>query len=350
MPTGTIPLEPEADIGRGGKAASEQIGFLLLPKFSMLAFLSAVEPLRVANRLSSRDLFLWRAYSVDGEPVEASNGMRIMVEAPLSEMAACATLLVCAGFEPERHATRPLIRLLQKLARSGATLGSLDTGAFLLARAKLLDDVTVTMHWEAVPAFREAFPHIPVRDALYINEGKRTTCAGGSAAMDLMLDRIAANHGEALANAVSEQFIHARIRSQEDHQRRSFGVDRPGRLDRIGKALAVMERHLDEPIGKDRLAEILGVSVRQLERLFQQQTGTSPARHYLSLRLMRARQLLRQTGMSMIDIAAATGFSSASSLSRAYREFHGIPPRNDRQEPARWQLPLAVTPMSEPKP
>ncbi|WP_207388378.1 GlxA family transcriptional regulator [Lichenihabitans psoromatis] len=320
----------------------EQIAFLLVPQFSMLAFLSAVEPLRVANRLSDRDLFAWCAYSADGGPVEASNGMRIMVEAPLSALASCSILIVCAGFEPERHASRDVIRLLQKAARAGSTMGALDTGAFLLARARLLDDVAVTMHWEAVPAFRESFPHIRVKDALYVSERGRTTCAGGSAAIDLMLDRIAATHGEPLAIAIQQQFIHERIRGREDHQRLAPIVE--DGANRVGRAVAAMERHLDEPIDKQRLARACGVSTRQFERLFARQTGTSPARHYLGLRLLRARHLLRQTDLSVIQIAAATGFGSASSLSRAYRSRFAVAPREDRIEPSRWSVPLAITP------
>lgn len=323
----------------------EPIGFLLAPKFSMLAFLSAVEPLRVANRLAPRELFAWHAYSFDGAPVDASNGMRLVVEGAVESIANIPTVLICAGFEPERYATRPVLRALQKLARTGITLGALDTGTIVLARANLLGDATVTMHWEAVPAFREAFPHIRVRDALYHVDGGRITCAGGTAAMDLMLDMIATKHGEALAIGVSEQLIHQRIRDRADHQRMA-AASRPGTASgRLSKIIALMERHLDEPIGRERLAAQCGVSVRQLERLFRTDLGLSPAQYYLELRLVRARHLLRQTEMSVIQVAAATGFSSASVLSRAYRARFGAPPSGDRLEPRRWSLPLAIRPV-----
>jgi len=156
-------------------AEPEPIGFLLVPQFSMMAFLSAVEPLRVANRLAGRELFAWHAYSGDGAPVQASNGMRIMVEAPMAAISAIPTLLVCAGFEPERYATRAVARLLRRLARAGVVLGALDSGAFRLAKAGLLEGVTVTMHWEAVPAFRESFPQVRVADELYEIDGGRIT-------------------------------------------------------------------------------------------------------------------------------------------------------------------------------
>lgn len=320
----------------------EPIGFLLVPKFSMMAFVCAVEPLRVGNRLAGREIFAWHAYSTDGAPVEASNGMRIMVEGPVQAIGDIPTLLVCAGFEPERYATRSVLRALQRLARAGVVLGGLDTGALLLAKARLLDGVTVTMHWEAVPAFREAFPEIRVRDELYEVDGNRITCAGGAAAVDLMLDMIATKYGPALAIAVSEQLIHERIRDRRDHQRMQPS-SRLGVSDwRLIKVISLMERHLDEPLGKDRLAHGCRISTRQLERLFRAHLGATPSGYYLELRLIRARHLLRQTQMSVIEIAAAAGFTSASSLSRAYATHFGLPPSRDRLEPSRWSLPLPV--------
>jgi AraC family carnitine catabolism transcriptional activator len=317
----------------------EPIGFLLAPKFSMMAFLCAVEPLRIANRLAGRAVFAWHAYSADGAPVEASNGMRIMVEAPLAAVTGMPTLLVCAGFEPEQLATRHVLRCLQRLARAGVLLGGLDTGAVVLAKAGLLDDVTVTMHWEAVPAFREAFPHITVKDELFEVDCGRITCAGGTAAMDMMLDMIATKHGEPLAVAISEQLIHDRIRDRRDHQRMAPSA-RLGIGDRrVIKSIGIMERHLDEPVTNAKLAANCGVSARQLERLFGAQLGKAPAAYYLELRLVRARHLLRQSDLSVIEVAAATGFASASALSRAYRQHFGLPPSRDRLEPPRWASP-----------
>lgn len=326
----------------------EPIGFLLVPQFSMMAFLSGVEPLRVANRLAGREIFAWHAFSCDGTTVKASNGMQIVVEGALATVEGVPTLLVCAGFEPERYATRPVLRGLQRLARAGVVLGALDTGTRILAEARLLDGVTVTMHWEAVPAFREAFPHVRVTDELFEIEDGRITCAGGTAAMDLMLDMIATKHGRALAIAVSEQLIHDRIRDRSDHQRMAPAT-RLGTTDsRLLKIVAVMERHLDEPVPKTRLAGLCGISTRQLERLFRSHLGATPSSHYLKLRLVRARQLLRQTDISVIQVAAASGFTSASSLSRAYRAYFGVPPSADRLEPPRWGLPLPVGAQSGP--
>lgn len=310
----------------------EPIGFLLIRHFSMMAFFSAVEPLRVANRLAGRPLFSWHAFAADGEPVEASNGMRLMVEGPIAGLKGVPTLFVVAGFEPQQAATRRLLGTLRTLAREGLTLGALDTGVHLLARARLVDGVRVTMHWEAVSAFQEEFPDIEVSDELFEVAPRRITCAGGTAALDMMLDMIAAKHGPALAVAVSEQFIHDRIRDRRAHQRMELSSRLGVTNSRILKIVDVMERNLEQPVGNEELAERAGVSARQLERLFRLHLDSTPSAYYMRLRLERARQLLRQTDMSVVDIAMAAGFSSASCLSRAYRARFGRPPRQDRHE------------------
>jgi transcriptional regulator GlxA family with amidase domain len=312
----------------------EPIGFYLVPHFSMMAFSSAVEPLRVANRLAGRTLFAWRTVSDNGGPVAASNGMAIAADGALSSLDTIPTLIVCASFEPEAGATRPVLAALRRLARRGTAMGALDTGAHLLAAAGLLAGVKATMHWEAVPGFAAAFPGIEIGDALFEATDTRFTCAGGTAALDLMLAMIARKHGQPLAVAVSEQFIHDRIRDRHDRQRMSL----PRRLGianaKLLRVVETMEAHLERPIETRRLAAMNAISARQLERLFRAALKTSPTEHYLGLRLARARQLLRQTDMSVMDVALACGYASASCLSRAYKGRFGVAPRDDRREPA----------------
>ncbi|HEY2661601.1 MAG TPA: GlxA family transcriptional regulator [Caulobacteraceae bacterium] len=315
------------------RAGAETIGFLLAPGFSALAFFSALEPLRVANRLSGRGLFVWRVYSEDGEAVEASNGMRIVVDAVFGAESP-PTLIVCSGFEPARSESRKALATLRQFSRAGVMLGALDTGAHILAKAGLLDGVRVSMHWEAAPAFREEFPHIEVTGELFEVEKRIFTCAGGTAALDLMLDRIGRQHGPALAAAVSEQFIHDRIRSSRDHQRMELSTRLKVTNSKVLSAVALMERHLEQPLDPGALARQTGVTSRQLERLFNAALGVSPQRYYRDLRLMRARHLLRQTDMPVLDIAVATGFTSGSALSRSYRDRFGASPSRDRREGA----------------
>jgi AraC family carnitine catabolism transcriptional activator len=328
-------------------AEPEAIGFLLLPRYSAMAFFSAIEPLRVANRLAGRPLFTWHVLSADGEAVEASSGMRLVVDGPIEQASGLPTLIVCSSFEPERVATRRVLGALRGLARAGVTLGALDTGATVLALAGLCRDVTVTMHWEAVPAFREQFPDIRVSDELFEVQGSIFTCAGGTAALDLMLDMIGRKHGADLAIAVSEQLIHDRIRSAHDHQRMTLANRLSTTNSKVLAIVGQMEANLEQPVKPPLLAQRAGITARQMERLFRAQLGASPAEFYRGLRLERARQLLRQTDMRLVEVAMATGFSSASSLSRCYARDYGLPPSEDRRDPQLAPKRAAPIPESE---
>lgn len=311
----------------------EPIGFLLVPEFSMMAFMAAIEPLRVANRLAGQSLFTWHAVSIDGEPVTASNGMAMVSEARLDDPPSLSALIVCASFNPQKAETKALLGALRKIARKGLPLGALDTGTHILAKAGLIEHERVTMHWEAVPAFREEFPLIDVSDELFEISPTRFTCAGGTAALDMMLHMIGMKHGHALAVAVSEQFIHDRIRDRGTHQRMQMANRIGVTNQKLIRIIEAMESHLEVPLDSDELSGLAGVSSRQLERLFKTYVKDTPSGYYLKLRLTRARHLLRQTDLSVMDIALATGFSSASSLSRAYRGRYGHSPRQDRVEP-----------------
>lgn len=309
----------------------ERIGFLLVPNFSMISFFSAVEPLRVANRLSGRELYRWHVFSADGEPVAASNGMAVVAESAIARVGRLATALVCASFEPERHEDKALLAWLRRLDRQGARLGGLDTGAHVLARAGLLDGHRATLHWENAPAFAERFPAVEVTHEIYVVDRKRMSCSGGTAALDLMLDLIGMAHGEGLAVGVSEQLLHARIRNLEDHQRMALGRRLNVRHPKLLRVVEAMYEHLEEPLGLDELAALGGMSRRQLERLFRGYLGDTPTGYYLKLRLRRARQFLEQTDMSVLDVSLACGFLSAPYFSRAYRAQFGLAPRDDRR-------------------
>ncbi|WP_299234596.1 GlxA family transcriptional regulator [uncultured Halomonas sp.] len=310
----------------------EQVGFLLLPQFSMMAFFAAVEPLRIANRISGRPLFDWTLISVDGEPVTASNDMTLLVDCAIDEVHHLPSLAVCSGFEPEAYLGRPLMAWLHRLDQAGGALGGLDTGCFLLAAAGLLKDERVTLHWESLPVFRERFPAIPTSDELFELGERRFSCAGGAAAMDMALAVIARRHGTRLAIDVSEQLIHERLRSRGDQQRMTLARRLGTHNRRLVEAVALMERHLEAPLSVAEIARRCGVSSRQLQRLFERHLTTTPRSWYLGLRLERAQHLLVETDMDVLAIGLASGFSSASSFSRAFSERYGHSPREARRQ------------------
>lgn len=292
----------------------------------MMAFFSAVEPLRIANRISGKTLFEWALFSLDGEPVTASNGMALLVDHPTGRVLDLPSLALCGGFDPEAHLSRPLMAWLHRLDQAGCALGGVDTGGFLLAAAKLLKGERITLHWESLPAFRERYPMIETSDELFELGERRFSCAGGAAAMDMALEVIARRHGTKLAVDVSEQLIHERLRSRSDQQRMSL-ARRLGTHHRpLIEAVSLMERHLEAPLSLADIAKRSGVSSRQLQRLFEQQLNTSPRQWYQQLRLKRAQRLLNETEMGVLDIGIACGFTSSSSFARAFRAHFGLSP------------------------
>ncbi|HEY9539355.1 MAG TPA: GlxA family transcriptional regulator [Kiloniellaceae bacterium] len=319
---------------RGGDG-QQTFGFLLLPQFSMLAFSSAVEPLRAANRLSGKTLYDWRILTADGKPIHSSSRMHLLPEAGLDDCGRLDFLIVVAGLAVQRLRDPAVIATLRRQGRSGCRLGALSTGSYLLAWAGLLDGYRCTVHWENLDAFREDFPSLDVTGELFEIDGPRLTCSGGTASLDMMLSLIAQSHGRDLAAQVAEQFIHERIRDTHDHQRMSLqgrlGISHPKLLQVIG----LMEGYLEEPLARAELARRAGLSSRQLERLFRRYLGRTPTRYYLELRLHRARALLTQTSMSILNVALACGFVSASHFSKCYREFFNKMPREERQEAGR---------------
>ncbi|HEV3424340.1 MAG TPA: GlxA family transcriptional regulator [Paraburkholderia sp.] len=308
----------------------EDISFLLLPGFSAIGFMSAVEPLRVANRFRE-DLYRWHIVSTDGAPVAASNGITLNAEASFDAVKHAHTLFVVAGFEPLACYTPALGHWLKRLDRAGATLGGIDTGSFILAEAGLFSKAdSLTVHWEALSAFRERYPSLEATQELFEIGEHRITCAGGTASIDMMLDLIGRSHGSALASAVSEQFVVSRIRQRSDHQRMEIAARYGVHNRKLIQVIGVMEQHMEDPLAPDELAQEIGVTRRQLERLFCAALKDTPTHFYQQLRLNRARELLQQTDMTITSICVACGFESPSHFSRTYRARFGASPRSDR--------------------
>lgn len=307
-----------------------RIGFLLIPNFSMMAFTSGVEPLRAANRMAGRALYDWRIYSSDGEPVTASNGIPVVPHQKIADIDREKVLIIVSGIDVHKYENDRVLGFVRRMSRQGAILGALCTGSHVLAKAGLLEGRRCTIHWENLGGFTEEFPEIEVSSDLYEIDRDRFTCSGGTAALDMMLHLIGNQHGRTLANQVSEQFIHDRIREPHDHQRMELrsrlGVSHPKLIAVIGE----MEQNLEEPLSQTDLADRAELSTRQLERLFRKYLGSTPTRYYLTLRLQRARQLLVQTSMSILSVALACGFVSASHFSKCYRECFGRTPRAER--------------------
>lgn len=312
----------------------ERIAFLLVPNFSMIAFTSAIEPLRMANQLSGKTLYQWCTLSDTGGPVVCSNGIAITPDFGLTTSEQFSAVYVCGGIHINRAVSDESVNWLRTISKQKIVLGALCTGSYALAKADLLDGYRCTIHWENIASSREQYPHLVISPELFEIDRDRYTCAGGIAPLDMMLSIIRKTHGLQLATAISEQFMCERIRDQHDRQRvpltQRIGTSQP----KLAEAVSLMEANIEEPMTLDELSHHVGLSRRQLERLFQRYLSCVPTRYYLELRLERARQLLLQTSMPIVDIALACGFISAPHFSKCYRDTFSLPPRDERRRAA----------------
>lgn len=315
-------------------AAARAFVFLLLPQFSMIAFASALEPLRMANRVSRKPLYSWRVVSADGAAVTCSNGCTVSVESALEDLERTETAVVCGGVDVHEATTRPVVSWLRRQERRGAGLAALCTGAHALAKAGLLDGRRCTIHWENHASFFEEFPEVEVSTMIYCIEDGIATSAGGTAAADMMLQIIADDHGADLGTVVAESLIHTPLRGAKDEQRLSVPARIGVRHPKLVSVIQTMERNTEEPISPADLARGVAMSTRQLERLFRRYLNRSPKRYYMELRLDKARNLLLQTDMSVINVALACGFTSPSHFSKCYRAQFNRTPYRERGAPS----------------
>lgn len=306
------------------------VAFYLVADFPMMAFAAAIEPLRAANRLTGERLYDWRLYTRDGAPARPSNGLALAVSGSIRDAAVPDVLLVCAGTRDAARGEKDVLQWLRTLARSGAAIGGISLGAYALAHAGLLDGRRCTLHWENLAAFAEQFPRIRTTTDIFVIDGDRCTCSGGIAALDMMLELITARDGRELANDVSEQFIHPRIRDARDQQRMAIQSRLGVANEKLVAAISLMEKSTEEAREVADIAGRVSLSTRQLERLFAKYLHKSPSRYYLELRLDCARTLLRETTKPILDIAVACGFASASHFSRCYRMVYGHRPTAER--------------------
>ena len=304
--------------------------FLLLNRFTMLAFASAIEPLRIANYVLEEQAYSWALAGEGGQVAICSNGSSFKLDMGLDEVDRDDTVLVCGGIDVQRSATKPVLNWLRREARRGVTIGGLCTGAHALAKAGLLDGKKATIHWENQDGFLEEFEEVNLTKSVFVMDGNRWTTAGGTSSLDLMLKVIASDHGEDVANTVADQLIYSTPRTDQDTQRLSILTRIGVRHPKLSQVIQMMEGNIEDPVSPADLAEEVGMSTRQLERLFRRYLNRSPKRYYMELRLQKARNLLMQTDMSVINVALACGFASPSHFSKCYRSHYNTTPYRER--------------------
>ncbi|MEL6809355.1 MAG: GlxA family transcriptional regulator [Pseudomonadota bacterium] len=304
--------------------------FVLLNNFTLLCFSAALESLRIANRMAEKELYSWRIIGEGGDVAYCSAGTGFKLDGDLDEVGRDDTIMICGGIDVQAATTKRLLGWLRREARKGPAVAGLCTAAYTLAKGGLLDGKRATIHWENQDSFTEEFPEVELTKSVFVVDDKRLTTAGGTSSIDLMLKLIADDNDEQLANAVADQLIYSSIRTDQDTQRLSVPTRIGVRHPKLSQVIQIMEQNIEEPISPSILAKDVGMSTRQLERLFRRYLNRSPKRYYMELRLQKARNLLMQTDMSVINVALACGFASPSHFSKCYRAHYDTTPYRER--------------------
>nr|WP_272211737.1 GlxA family transcriptional regulator [Marinicella sp. W31]MDC2877630.1 GlxA family transcriptional regulator [Marinicella sp. W31] len=311
--------------------------FYMVPQFSLLPFSGAIDVLRIANRMLGFDAYRWRITSDNGAKVTSSSGIAVDPDTSLADERRLLMgekrpdlVLVCSGVNVDDYDNKSFEAWLRELNNRGCGIGSMCTATYLLARAGLLKGKRCAIHWENMPGFCETYPEIDARADLFEIDRNIYTCAGGTAAIDMILHLVSREFGDGLVNAICEQTLTDRVRPSTERQRLPLRARLGVQNGKVMQIIELMEANLAEPLSLIEIADAVGLSRRQIERLFRQEMGRSPARYYLEIRLDRARRLLAQSTMPVVDVAVACGFVSASHFSKCYREIYQCSPQQER--------------------
>jgi len=321
-----------------------RIGFLTLGEFTMIAFSSAVEVLRMANQLSGQPHYSWTVITVDGRPVPSSNGLVLGKTFAYDAADDFDMVLVCGGANVAKFVDDKVVSLLRRMARDGVILGGLCTGTYALVKSGLLDGYKCTIHWENMAGLRETHSRVKFQEELFVIDRDRMTCTGGIAPIDMMLALVRSSFGKTLVAEISDQFILERVRDGYDRQHIPIAARLGFNHGALVDIAALMEANFEEPLTAVELAKLAKLSLRQVQRMFQEALDTTPTKYYLRLRLRRARELLLQSQMSVTQISVSCGFQSTCHFSKSYRALYGRTPRSERQPQDDEQVHNALPP------
>lgn len=339
-----------------------RVGLLLLPGFGLGSLAGVVDTLQASQSLLDGAAWQGMTLSVDGGAVRAAGGAWVAAGGMTQAPALALALVVADGLpDPADPALPQVVRWLQAQAAAGVPLGGVGTGAAWVAEAGLLAGHRATVHWPHIASLAERHPAVIVSQQWFEIDRGRLSCAGFEASRDLMIAWLAQHHGERLAQDLAAACGLERLRGREERQRVPSAARGGVGSAKLAEAVALMEANLGEPLSTEDIAGLVGVSRRQLERLFKQHLDALPSRWYQALRLARARRLLRETPQSILQIGLACGFASGPHFSNAYRAHFGHTPRDERSQRAlAWRSataepllpgdPAAATPSSQERP
>jgi transcriptional regulator GlxA family with amidase domain len=308
-----------------------RVGIVLIDGFSLMAYASAMEPLRAANLFSNEPLYSVRNLPVSGANSRSSSGALIKADAYLGEQVDFDLLLIVAGKEAGCYRNAQLENWLRLLASRGVLIGGVSGGPLVLAHSGVMDGYRMTIHWDHVDALTQISPRLVVERSLYTLDRNRLTCGGGTAALDMMLALIKYQQGPEIALRVSDWFLHTDMREGENAQRSGLAERYNTSNEHLLKALEAMENHIADPLELQQLAALAGLGARQLNRLFTKYLQSSAVNFYRHLRLKKSQQLLNRTSLSIHDVALATGCANGGHLSKSFSDLFGLPPKRYRE-------------------
>jgi len=316
--------------GDSPKNGPQKIHFLLIPGFSLFGLTSMLDPLRHANRASNNKLYEWLLVSECGGLISSSDSIEIMTNTKIGDVLKCETLIICSGSDPQRYTSAGLLGFIRQQNNYGADIGCQDTGSYIAATAGVLDGYRTTMHWENVESAAELFSTVTFVQELLVIDRKRFSCPGALSGLDMMLYLIEIQHGKGLATTVADELVHTHQRGHRDAQRSSLQVRLDSRNGNLIEAVQLMEQNMEEPLLIAELAKHIGISDRELERLFKRHLKQTPKSYYRQMRLEKARWMLQQTQNSVTYIALACGFASLSHFTRSYQHAFFKKPSQER--------------------
>ena len=311
-------------------AGTESFVFYLVDEFAHLSFSCAVEPLRIANLVSGKPLYEWSFASENGETALGNNGTVVRVHGGFDQPVKADRLFLLAGSNMRNHMTKRLLSALRRERSHGTPVGALCSAAYILAYAGMLDGMRAAIHWAYHDLFVEEFPNVELVPNVFVADEKIITSSGGTATADLMLHLMGETHGAELANEVADQMVYNTVREASATQKVSVQARHGMRNPHLTQAVQIMSESIEDPVPTAEVARQVGISTRQLERLFGQYLERSPSKYYLEMRLQRARNLLLQSEKSVTEIAVATGFRSTTHFARVYRGLFGVSPGGQR--------------------
>ena len=324
----------------GAVRPPQRVGFLLMDQFTLISLSSAIDPMRVANLLSDRELYQWQLIGSSESEQVSSDGVRVKLDHTLSDDVQFDVVIVVGGIDIERNVQKSHLAWLRKQAQRGAQIGALCTGAYVLASAGLLNGYECSAHWDCLTLLTEQFPAIDFNSHLYTIDRDRMTCTGGTVPLHMMLAMMSKRHPQSLVDGVADMLVCERHRTDVEMQVIPMWSRKVEVQPKLKEVLQLMEANLEEPLTLQDLANYVDLSRRQLERLFLKHLHSTPSRYYLKLRLDRARRLLKQTSRSIVEITSMCGFVSTTHFSRCYRKYMGVSPKSDRTQgiPAAFQI------------